>query len=240
MAIAIDFDDTPQLSLPPAPPVHPFRLRRVLGLLRSLNEDAEATLDALEMFDAAGGDSGERIVQGFVRDPRGRRLMLEKPRIERVLADREALAAMSEGSLGRAYLAFAEENGFAADGLAQLGREVEREHERLDPHRQWFWDRYSVTHDLHHVLTGCATTEDGEVVLLAFSQAQTPQRGFRLLVALAVVNSLFDWRRLRRLRRAWRAGRRAQKLLFVRWEEQLDRPLDELRRELRVPVLSHG
>ena len=227
------------IEIPPRPPSHPFRLGRVRQLLRTLRESPEQTELALEVFDAVGGDGGESSFQRFVNHPAGQRLLREQPRIEQALGDRDLLASLPEGSLGRAYLEFATANGFAADGLAALNREVEREGDaEIDPYRQWFWDRYSVCHDLWHVITGCDTTPDGESMLLAFSQAQTPQRGYRALLAMIMIDANIDLRFQWDLRRAWRAGKRAAPLLFARWEELLARPLDDVRREFRVEPIG--
>jgi ubiquinone biosynthesis protein Coq4 len=75
-------------------------------------------------------------------------------------------------------------------------------------------------------------------MLLAFSQAQTPQRGYRALLSMAVAQANIDLGFQRALLRAYRAGRQAAPLIFVRWEQLLERPLDELRRELRVETIA--
>ena len=238
-AIPLALAQEPPLEIPPPPASHPFRARQVWRLLTSLRADPEQTELALQVFEAVGGDGGESTFQRFARTDEGQRLLASRPRIADHLADHEALAALPDGSFGRAYLDFATENGFDADGLAQINRDVEREtHDELDPYRQWFWDRYSTCHDLWHVLTGCSTVPDDEAMLLAFSQAQTPQRGYRALLAMIVAQANVDVRFQLALVRAWRAGKRAAPLVAVHWEEQLARPIDELRRELRVETIA--
>ncbi len=226
------------IDYPPPPTPHPFRLRKVLGLLRDIDDDPEKTDVALTVFDAVGGEGGERTFQRFIRSSEGRRLYRRGDELVDHMADREALAAMPEGSLGRAYLDFAMRNGFTADSLVGMNRDLERETSADDPVRQWFWDRYTAMHDLWHVVTGCDTTPDGECLLLAFTQGQSPQRGYRVLLTLIVlranINLRFQWS----LVRSWLRGRQAGSLVNADWEALLPLPLEHVRRRFGVPVLS--
>ncbi len=230
------------LEIPSPVPGHPLRWRRVRDLMRQIKTapDAEQKVDAaLAFFDAVGGLGGEATFQRFATTPEGRRLLRTKPDLVALLGNREALAAMPEGSLGRAYLDFAERNGFAADGLVERNKATDRERpDPQDPYRQWFWDRFTMAHDLWHVMTDCSTEGEGEIRLLAFSYAQTPQRGYGILLALAMSSRLLDWGFLREQLRAWRAGRRAHDLVSVPWEQYLAWPLDEVRRCFGVQVIT--
>ena len=178
------------LEIPAGRAPHPLRWRKVFRILRDLRSSEDQVDAGLQLVDAVGGAGGERTFQRFARRPEGRYLLRTRPDLVSLLADRKALAAMPDGSLGRAYLAFAEENGFAADGLVEQNRAFEREGGESDPHRQWFWNRFTAAHDLGHVLTGCATTPEGEMTLLAFSHAQNPQRGYLFLLALGSLGTL--------------------------------------------------
>ncbi len=226
------------LEIPPPAPAHPLRFRRVRKLLRDVRNAEDPVQAGLELFDAVGGLGGEATFQRFADRPEGRRLLRTRPDLVALLGNRDVLAAVPEGSLGRAYLAFAERNGFAADGLVEKNRTVDRERESMDPHREWFWDRFTMAHDLWHILTGCDTTGDGEVRLLAFSFAQTPQRGFLILLALTAAARFLQPRFHYGQWRAWRAGRRAHDLVSVPWETYLAWPLDEVRRCYRVEVVA--
>jgi len=226
------------LEIPPYVDGHPLRWRRVLRLLRELRESDDRVQAGLEFFDAVGGLGGEKTFQRFRRRPEGRRLLRTRPDLVALLGDRDALRAMPEGSLGRAYLAFADRNGFAADGLVEKNKTVPRERNRLDPYREWFWDRFTMAHDLWHVLTGTEPTEIGEVRLLAFSYAQTPQRGYLLLLALSAFQEATDFAHHRRQWAAWRAGRRAHDLVAAPWETFLAWPIEEVRACYGVEVLA--
>ena len=222
------------LEIPPGRASHPLRWRKVLRILRDLRSSEDQVDAGLQLVDAVGGAGGERTFQRFARRPEGRYLLRTRPDLVSLLADRKALAAMPDGSLGRAYLAFAEENGFAADSLVEQNNAFEREGGKSDPHRQWFWSRFTAAHDLGHVLTGCATTPEGEMTLLAFSHAQNPQRGYLFLLALGSLGTLTQGTVQRRHFRAWRAGKRAASLVTAPWEQLLAWPLAEVQRTYRV------
>lgn len=226
------------LEIPPAPKAPRFDLRRVVSLVRRFG-DPEQQVDAgLEFFDAVGGSGGERTFQRFAAQPAGRRLLRTRPVLAELLGDREVLAALPEGSLGRAYFEFAQRNGFAADSLIARNREAHSKRPPSDEYRAWFWDRFTIAHDLWHVLTGCPTTEEGELSLLAFTFGQVPQRAYVLLLGLATLGIGIDSRALARQWRAWRAGCNAASLVAAPWEDYLAWPLDEVRRCFQIDVLE--
>jgi ubiquinone biosynthesis protein COQ4 len=93
-------------------------------------------------------------------------------------------------------------------------------------------DRMRDTHDLWHVVTDYGVDLVGEAALLSFSYAQTKNPGVGLVVLLAVTKG--DAAIWRVLRDAYRAGARSAWLPAVAWETLLDRPLEEVRAQLRV------
>ena len=224
-------------EIPAAPPPPTFRWRRVLRLLGELRDPDKKVDAGLVLFDALGGVGGERTFQRFAKCPEGRALLRTRPDLAVLLGDRSFLAALPEGSLGRAYMAFADENGFTAESLVEQNRSVQRERPVLDPSRDWFWERFTLSHDLWHVLTDCPTTEAGEATLLAFTSAQAPQRGYWFLLSLISLGVGLDLHGHARHLRAWRAGKRAESLIPARWEELLAWPLEDVRRCFGVPEL---
>jgi len=225
-------------EIPPPPPPRPLRWRRALGELRALLAEPDATEHAISFMYALGSGAFERSFERVAASAPGRALLAERPSLLAALSDRAALARMSDGSLGRAYLAYLDRNGFDPDGLLQLEHRVYARWERdegaprLDPVRDWFRDRSILAHDLFHVLTGYDTDDLGEATLLAFSLAQFG--GFAQ--ALLTVGAALDctrargWRFLRYDFRAWRRGRRAASLVALPWEELLPLRLDTVRR----------
>jgi ubiquinone biosynthesis protein COQ4 len=228
----------------PAPPRKRPELRRAWRTLAALIADPTRTERVFELFDALGGDDGESTFRRFLAEPAGRRLFDTRPSLRVALSDRPALAALPDGSLGRAYLAHLD--CYDLDPTGVLAAQ-ERSHQpgqlRDDPDRAWFFERLNLMHDLWHVLTGYGADEAGEAAVLAFSEAQMPQRAFVVLVAAAAWlgpwGDALSWQRY--LLRAWWRGRRASSLLVADWEALLPQPLAEVRAALGVeaPDVAH-
>jgi ubiquinone biosynthesis protein COQ4 len=232
----------PEIAPPPAP--RPLDWRRARRLVRALIDDPERTELVFELMDAVGGRGDEPLFQEFARSREGRRLLAERPALVAALDDREALRRLPDRSLGRAYLAFAEARGFAADGLQQANdRGLGAVNAELDPDRRFFYERLTAMHDLWHVLTGYGTDESGEAALLAFSLAQgIADRGVRVILAAAAWHGPWSggFAFQRQLVAAWRRGRRSARLALADWEACLPRSLAMLRRELRIPALREA
>lgn len=223
----------------------PVQWRRAARALRALIGDTSRTDLAFEVTYALGGNSGERLFQRFLAHPDALRLLAERPALLAALADREALATLPAGSLGRAYLDFLRAGDLSAEGLVEASETAERPQD-AGADRQWFFDRLRDNHDLWHVLTGYGRDEAGEAANLAFTLGQTSDTGVAFMVlAAAVIGPMvpevspdgvrlgwFHWQQY--LYRAWRRGRRATFLPAVRFEELLREPLAEVRRALAV------
>jgi ubiquinone biosynthesis protein COQ4 len=231
-------------GIPPAPPRKRADLRRTRRTLAGLIAEPARTEKVFELFDALGGDDGESVFRRFLAQPEGERLLTARPSLRAALADRPALAALPDGSLGRAFLAHLDCYGLDPTGVLDAHERARQPGDvRNDPVRSWFFERVNLMHDLWHVLTGYGADEAGEAALLAFTQAQMPQRALLVIVAAAAWigpwGEAFAWQRY--LVRAWRRGRRASSLLAVDWEALLARPLGEVRAALRIeaPEVAH-
>lgn len=238
-AAAID-----RLPIAPASPPKRVQWRRTGQIVRALVADPERTALVFDLMDSVGGSGHERCFQRFAAHPEGRRLLEERPSLVAAMADRAALAALPEGSFGRAYHDFATRRDLAADGLVEISQGHDAAAgEVVDPHRRFYFDRVTAMHDLWHVLTGYGTDEAGEASLLSFTMAQIPSRGIGVLVAASFAFFPKDWLLAshRYLLAAYRRGRRAPKLDLVRYEELLPLPLDAVRRRLGVslPLEAH-
>jgi len=227
----------PTLEIPPAE-TRPLRWRRAWRSLRALLREPEDTDRAVDFFYAIGQAEFERNFQRFAADPRGRALLVERPRLLGALGDRGALARMPEGSFGCAYLRYLEQTGFAPDGLIRVQERVQRQWEAhegappLDPLRAWYRDRMLLCHDLDHVLSGYGTDHVGEAALLAFGLAHRPGLAGTLLTlgaALDVWRALGS-RWLGDALRAWRRARRSVALNRLPVEALLPLPVETVRR----------
>jgi ubiquinone biosynthesis protein COQ4 len=226
------------IEIPPPPPSRPVEWRRAVRALRALLADPDQTEKAFEVFLALDGDQEERNFQRLLAHPDGRRLAAARPCLLSRLSDRRALAALPEGSFGRAYLVYLDRTGLDPGGLVKLKAEMEAYAKSvcenlpvLDPVREWLRVRGILMHDLWHVLTDYGTDEIGEAALLAFSYAQLPGRAHRLLVLGAASRGVVEHSLgfARYLYQAWRRGRRAVWLFALPYEQLLDQPLGAVR-----------
>lgn len=227
----------PIVDATPFPSARP-QWRRAFRALRTLIADPERTDKVVEFLNTIGGSGGRRSFERFCAHPAGRRLLRERPSLLDHLADLDRLRALPQGTLGRAYAEFMCGEELDPDGIIREFREADTRPQEVDPDVQWFFERLDTMHDLWHVLTGYGRDEAGEAANLAFSLAQIPQRGIALLVLAGAVVGPKDltlrWQRY--LYRAWRRGRRAAWLPAVPYEQLLERPLEEVRRTLRIPA----
>ena len=224
------------LSAPIATPTRKPQWRRAWQALRAVIADPERTDKVIEFINSVGGDADLRALARFRASAEGRRLLEERPSLLDVVSDLRALAALPEGTFGRAYADFMLGEKLDPDCIVNEFRNADSTVVPLDPDMQWFFERIDTAHDLWHVLTGYGRDEAGEAANLAFTTAQLANRGVIFLTLAAAVigpkDLTFSWQRY--LWRAWRRGRRASWLPLARYEELLPLPLEEVRRQLRI------
>lgn len=149
--------------------------------------------------------------------------------------DPAPLRALPRGTLGREYVELLDANGLQPFRLSDA----------IDDElvaRNIFVARYSLVHDVFHVLTGFDTSWAGELGVWAFVAAQRYTAGHWIAVGMAcVLYPLIAPRQIPRLwhnlRRGVSMGRRAACLLTVPFEQQWTRSVVELRRELGIDAV---
>lgn len=211
--------------------IHPMVAYRAWKDLRSNKED---TGQVFKMIGALKGKSTEKAVERMKESETGRRLLEEKPNLLDVLEDRERLRAMPEGSLGRAYLYFMESEGFTAQGLidasAQGARQV-----NVDPDVAWVGNRLRDLHDLFHVSTGYGRDALGELCVVGLGNVQNYNRGIGFLVFMGRRNFRKNLPALPIegcFKEAKARGREAVFLAAIDWESLLDKPMEDVRKQL--------
>jgi ubiquinone biosynthesis protein COQ4 len=222
----------PPVEIPAAPPARPVEWIRALRALRELLAYPDRTEKAFEIFLALDGDSEERRFRRLLADPQGAQLVAERPSLLDRLGDRAGLAALPDGSLGRAYLAYLERTGLDLKSemeahAAAIGQRLPV----LDSAREWYRVRGILLHDLWHVLTEYGTDDLGEAALLAFTHAQVGGRANRFLMVGATLRAAAGQGIgfVRYMVQAWRRGRRARRLIALPYEALLAEPLDNVR-----------
>jgi len=213
--------------------------RRALRAIRSLMQDPERTDQVFEIIDALAGDAGQRGLARLRTEPMGKRLLAEKHLIIETLRDREYLRSLPAGSLGRAYLAFMEREDLSADGLvdASAGRQVDE-----DPDQRFYGAQLRDMHDLWHIVTGYGRDAFGELCVLAFTYAQTRNRGIGTIVMFGLRNAsrVIGWRAAwRGVSEGYRRGRAAAWLPAQDWRALLALPLDAARQALTIAPSQH-
>ena len=216
-----------------AAPTGKMQLGEAWGAVRKLIADPE---DTAQVFNVIRAMSGPALQRGFARFSKlavGRRVLDEQIDLVDTLRDRDKLRAMAPGSLGRAYLAFVERESLTADGLVEASATGEA-YENEDVAR--YGQRLRDQHDLWHVLTDYGRDELGELCLLAFTYAQTRNRGIGLIVLVGIVKFVqgLGPRVIRAARRGYRDGRGAAWLPGQDWEALLKQPLHEVRARLHI------
>ena len=199
-----------------------------------LLRDPDDTGQVFKILEALKGNSLGLAHKRMQLDPRGQQLLEEQPNIVSVLNDREALLAMPEGSIGRAYYDFVHREGLSADGLIASSEEAPR-FEKMGRNERWLGDRLRDIHDLQHVMTGYGRDTLGELCLLSFMTTQTPSRGIEFIIFMGRTkgqkeNPDLDLKSL--VREGREIGQSADWMLFTRWEDRLHEPLEKVRAEL--------
>jgi ubiquinone biosynthesis protein COQ4 len=223
--------------------------------MSALLANPDDTEQAFRVISALSGNSGRRQLRRFRRTPTGARVLRERTGPLAILTDAARMQAMPVGSLGAGLRDFyaaeqlspgglvdASEAAFSAEPDGDRGRDG-----AVDPDAELFGQRLRDLHDVFHVLTGYGRDLRGEAAVLAFTVPQTRNPGVAYIVWTALRRAGFRSELGRLIRQAFRRGLRSAWLPGQDWEHLFERPLDELREELRIgkppgyePVRSAG
>jgi ubiquinone biosynthesis protein COQ4 len=205
------------------------RVRTVVRALATLARDP-GRLDQVLMFAQTVNVSAlARAMTRIDDDAEGRALLRDQPRIDRKHVDFAALRGLPDGTLGREYARFLDDNGITPDAFESLP-------EVGDDRAAYVMLRMRQTHDLWHVLTGYTPDVRGEVLLQAFSYSQTRAPSALIIALFGTVRWAFQWpQQSRALREAFARGERTGFLPTFRWEEHWSTPVSELRARLSCP-----
>jgi ubiquinone biosynthesis protein COQ4 len=196
----------------------PGRIEAILGLAKELN--------------LANPQTRDEVVARLRSHPRAAAALAERPRIGDT--DLSKLAQLPEGTLGRIYA-----DGFLRNNLNPS--DVRIPTLPLADDRDYAVVHMNETHDVWHVVTGFGTDIAGELGLQAFYAAQLNLNLPHAILAAGFVNTfLFAWgdrhRRLSAICRGYILGLHADLLFGVPWASWLERPLAEVRRDLKIDL----
>lgn len=206
------------------PRVH---LGDAVAAVLALMADPSRLDQVFALGEALNGPAFDRMLAQFEADPAGRDLLARRASLDVRSIDFAVLGALPDGTLGREYVRFLCDNAIDPD--------VWRPPQAWEDRHSWLSHRLRQTHDILHVLTGCASDVAGEIVLQAFTFAQL---GTPSCVVIALFGTLKHCTRhpglARRVWRAWRIGRRAQFLGTVPWELLWHERVENLRARFHV------
>ncbi|NXA34767.1 COQ4 protein, partial [Eudromia elegans] len=163
-------------------------------------------------------------------DPEGSRILQERPRIRLSTLDVEGLRGLPDGTLGREYLRFLEDNKVSPD-TRMPAKFVD------DEELAYVIQRYREVHDMMHTLLGMPTNMLGEVVVKWFEAIQT---GLPMCVLGAAFGPIhLNSRKLQVLATelipwAIRSGRNASCILNIYYEQRWEQTVASLREEMGI------
>lgn len=215
-----------------------FEPRRAFRAVRRLASDPDDLPQVFTIIESLSGITLQRIRARMAKSAAGHRLLASRPDIVERLADREALARLPEGTLGRAYLSFVERENISPAGIREAGKKGMTNEKPNPAPLDWVYDRMRDTHDLWHAVVGYSGDVLGETALLAFTFAQTWNPAIGLIIVVGLTKTLgaaADSGSARRtITDGFRRGLKAAWLPDQEWESMLELPLTDLRRLLSL------
>jgi ubiquinone biosynthesis protein COQ4 len=187
------------------------------------------------LMDALRGKTSLRQFARFRETPTGRAVLAERRRLLDRLNDRDRLAALPPGTLGRGYYEFMAAENLSAQGLVEASQFEETLPAGED--LTLFRERSREMHDLFHVVSGYGRDPLGEACLTAFSYTQSGLKGFAaiaLWAAQRIARRLPGQPVRRAVLEGYRLGRRAQWLYAADWEALLAEPVAMIRAHYRI------
>lgn len=155
--------------------------------------------------------------------------------------DLDELAEMDEGSLGRIYRDWIIDNGLTAQ-IAMNYRDFHKmladsgSLDGMPEQLQYAVLRGFQLHDFLHVLSGYDPSPQGEIALQAFSLAQLQFPYFAMWMSTSTTQMTYLRPQsivplMDAISDGWQYGRRTPQISLHTWEDELERPLQEIREE---------
>lgn len=187
--------------------------------------------------DALDGPAFQNVARRMWKDPVGKKLMEEQPRLQITTIDWTRLSMLPVESFGYNLWHHFHANGILEEVILS------------EPVVQWDADteyakwRYRETHDIRHVLMGVGIEGYEEVILQTFQCAQQFQiLSAGIVIGGALKHAIIDGDLLKMVRnipRAWRVGKKAHFLSNVYYEDFWETPLQELREQLGITPVGN-
>lgn len=215
-----------------------YRPLRAVRSFQKLIKDKEDTSLVFKIFESLPSKDFLPRVERLALSERGEMLRSTEPCLPDILDDHATLRRTPKGSLAHAYCDFMEAEGLSAAGLVAESDRSGRP--RYPDLVEWFINRSRDTHDLFHVLTGYGRDALGEQCVLLFTHGQASSQG-HLLIGYAGAANIKKMAKgsaapiFGAVREAHRTGKGAPQLMAQPIRQLLERPLDEVRVQMRIP-----
>ena len=182
----------------------------------------------------------QRCLKKVQSEPASAKFLEERYRGENY--DLEKMLKMPPQSLGWTYAKVLTALGY--DPNFYRLREIESDVDYIT-------HRVRKTHDLHHILTGFSFDDYGEMGVIAVTFGQIAYAPFTLMALLgSLLSYITDAKspgidnqleyNFDTASAGIQMARQAKPLFPIKWEENLDRPIDELRSELNIQPVRTG
>jgi ubiquinone biosynthesis protein COQ4 len=221
-------------TAPTLPPNASFvtRVRTAVHALRILADDPGNTYYGPLVNVCMDSETYAELARAWRQTSEGRRLLDQRPTLQGRELDLEALARLSEGTLGHEFVRYFRSNGIEPFVTAfPVANDVD-----------YLSKRYRETHDLFHVITGYGTDEPGEMELQAFVLGNLGLRQAMLILAYSIPRRIKregfqDFGAyLGRLRAAYLRGRHSREMLSVSYDTLWEQPVSALAELLCAPT----
>jgi ubiquinone biosynthesis protein COQ4 len=172
-----------------------------------------------------------RLRNSMLLSPTGRRILRDRPRITSQIVKLAELRKLPSNSVGRVYAEWLDREGVTPDTRDAV-RYIDNEEE------SYVMQRYRECHDFYHAVTGLPVWVEGEIGLKAFEFANTglPMTGLSLAAIIRLKSE--QRRRMFEVYLPWAFNEgwkmKHGELLNVYWEEELETPVEDLRKRLGI------
>ncbi|MGH0033332.1 MAG: Coq4 family protein [Myxococcota bacterium] len=183
------------------------------------------------------GPQLDTIYDRVMADPTGRRLLREGHSLQPLLLDLPRLRALPDGTLGREYARFMDDNGIDIVSFAEASL---RHMKRSDYANDETWTLVNRARDIHeivHVVSGYGTDVLGEMCEIAFNIEDDPRpkaARFAIRVNAAMFRRHGYDHGDAAIAEAFERGAKMGLTVAVDWEALLEEPLDAVRAGLGI------